>query len=157
MARPADEVYQDLKSAIQTGTLAPGEHLVEDALRHKYGISRTPVRNALRKLSDEGLVTVEPNRGAFVATWTSDDATEVMTIRVMLEPYAAELAAQRRTAEQLAQMYELCDAMEKAERTRDHDFRDDLARDNHALHQLILESSASPRLYNIALTLTRHR
>src|SRR5215212_4157113 len=76
MVRPADQVYRTLKSQIQTGQLAPGEHLVEDTLSAQYGVSRTPVRNALRRLGDEGLVTVEPNRGAFVASWTSNDTAD---------------------------------------------------------------------------------
>lgn len=155
MGRPADAIYLALKSAIQTGQLAPGAHLVEDTLREQYQVSRTLVRNALRRLSDEGLVTIEANRGAFVASWTSDDAAEVMAIRAMLEPYAAQLAAQRRTSGQLDQLIKLCDAMEACERIRGDRFRDELARQNHELHQLVLECAASPRLYNIAANLTR--
>jgi DNA-binding GntR family transcriptional regulator len=155
MGRPADEVYRILKSQIQTGQLAPGAHLVEDTLSAQYGISRTPVRNALRRLGEEGLVTVEPNRGAFVASWTSDDTAEVMSIRAMLESHAAALAAERRTPEHLARMREICDSMEECERARPDDFRDELARQNHDFHLTILESSASPRLYNITANLTR--
>ncbi|MGD6741397.1 GntR family transcriptional regulator [Streptomyces sp. BH106] len=155
MGRPADAIYLALKSAIQTGQLAPGAHLVEDTIREQYQVSRTPVRNALRRLSDDGLVTIEANRGAFVASWTSDDAAEVMAIRAMLEPYAAQLAAQRRTSGQLDQLTKLCDAMEACERIRGDRFRDELARQNHELHQLVLECAASPRLYNIAANLTR--
>jgi DNA-binding GntR family transcriptional regulator len=155
MGRPADTIYLALKSAIQTGRLAPGSHLVEDTLREQYGVSRTPVRNALRRLSDDGLVTIEANRGAFVASWTSDDAAEVMAIRAMLEPYAAELAAQRRTRAQLDQLIHLCDDMEACERDRRPDFRAELAHQNHTLHELLLQCAASPRLYNITANLTR--
>lgn len=155
MARPADAVYDDLKSLIQTGQLAPGEHLVEDELCTRYGVSRTPVRNALRRLSDEDLVSVKPYRGAFVASWTNEDAAEVMALRSMLEPYAAALAAERRDDDQLTAMRELCDAMECGERERPPDFRDDLARQNHELHLGILRAAASPRLYAITTTLTR--
>jgi len=155
MGRPADEVYRTLKSHIQTGHLAPGAHLVEDALSVQYGVSRTPVRNALRRLGDEGLVTVEPNRGAFVSTWNSDDTAEVMSIRAMLESHAAALAAERRSTEQLARMIQICDSMEECERTRNESFRDELAQQNHDFHLTILESSASPRLYNITSNLTQ--
>jgi DNA-binding GntR family transcriptional regulator len=155
MVRPADEVYRTLKSQIQTGQLAPGAHLVEDTLSAQYGVSRTPIRNALRRLGEDGLVMVEPNRGAFVASWTSDDTAEVMSIRAMLESHAAALAAERRTPEQLARMLEICESMEECERARPDDFRDELAHQNHDFHLTILESSASPRLYNITANLTR--
>jgi DNA-binding GntR family transcriptional regulator len=155
MVRPADEVYRTLKSQIQTGQLAPGEHLVEDALSAQYGISRTPVRNALRRLGDEGLVTVEPNRGAFVASWTSNDTADVMSIRALLESHAAALAAERRTPEQLARMVEICDVMDECERRRRRNFRDELAHQNHEFHNTVLESSSSPRLYSITANLTR--
>ncbi|MDA3626095.1 GntR family transcriptional regulator [Saccharopolyspora oryzae] len=155
MGRPADEVYNALKKAIQTGRLAPGEHLVEDNLRTEYGVSRTPVRNALRRLAENGLVTIEANRGAFVASWTSDDAAEVMSIRALLEPHAAALAAERRSDEQLNRLLEICATMEECERRRASDFRDELARQNHELHTTVLESAASPRLYSIAANLTR--
>lgn len=155
MARPADEVYDALKSDIQTGVLAPGAHLVEENLCTQYGVSRTPVRTALRRLSDDGLVSVEPRRGAFVASWTSDDAAEVMAIRAMLEPYAAGLAAQHRSPEDLAVLCELCHVMDDTERRRPANFREILAQRNHELHLTILRSAASPRLYGIAANLAQ--
>ncbi|WP_243789009.1 GntR family transcriptional regulator [Saccharopolyspora gloriosae] len=155
MPRPSETVYDALKSLIQTGQLAPGEHLVEDELCARHEVSRTPVRNALRKLSSEDLVTIKPHRGAFVASWTDDDAAEVMTLRSMLEPHAAALAAQRRTDDQLADLRGLCGHMETCEQDRPRDFRDELARLNHELHLTTLQAAASPRLYNITATLTR--
>ena len=101
VARPSDDVYAGLKDDIERGILTPGEHLVEDAICTRFGVSRTPVRNAIKRLEAEGLVSSEPNRGAFVASWTSDDAAEVMTIRSMLESHAAALAAQRRTPQDI--------------------------------------------------------
>lgn len=155
MGRPADTIYLALKSSIQTGQLAPGEHLIEDNLRAQFDVSRTPVRTALRRLSDDGLVTIEPNRGAFVASWTTSDAAEVMAIRALLEPFAAQLAAERRTDEQLADLTRLCNTMDACATERAPHFRDELARRNHELHTLILQSAASPRLYNIAINLAR--
>ncbi|NEW77412.1 GntR family transcriptional regulator [Streptomyces rhizosphaericus] len=155
MGRPADAIYLALKSSIQTGRLAPGEHLVEENLRAQYGVSRTPVRNALRRLSEDGLVTIETNRGAFVASWTDSDATEVMAIRSMLEPYAAQRAAERRTDSQLTELYALCDRMEACATEQASDFRDELAHSNHEFHLLVLQCAASPRLYSIAANLAR--
>src|SRR6476620_6459809 len=97
MGRPADDVYSSLKDDIERGVLTPGEHLVEDTIGSQFNVSRTPIRNAIKRLQADGLVTIEPRRGAFVASWTNDDAAEVMSIRSMLEPHAAALAAQRRT------------------------------------------------------------
>lgn len=155
MARPSDDVYAGLKDDIERGILTPGEHLVEDAICTRFGVSRTPVRNAIKRLEADGLVTSEPNRGAFVASWTSDDAAEVMTIRSMLESHAAALAAQRRTPRDLDELRALCQKMEQVERDRPAGFRDTLAQQNYQLHLKLLEIARSPRLFGICKNLTQ--
>ena len=144
------DVLADLREHIITGKIPPGAHLAESALATEYAISRTPVRAALRALAGEGLIVIEPHRGAFVAEWTTADAAEVMQIRSMLESYGASLAALRRTPEQLEQLSHLCDTMDLLERERPKNFRAQIAELNHQLHLLILEAAASPRLFNIA-------
>jgi len=154
VGRPTDDVYMTLKTDIMHGRLAPGAHLVEETIGQQFNVSRTPIRNAIKRLEDEGLVFVESRRGAFVASWTSADAAEVMAIRSMLEAQAAALAAERRTPEDLEYLAGICDKMEGVEETRAADFRDRMAHYNHEFHIGILQVARSPRLFNICKNLT---
>jgi len=152
---PSDRVYSSLKHDIERGVLRPGEHLVEDTIGNQFDVSRTPIRNAFKRLAVDGLVVVEPRRGTFVASWTSHDAAEVMTIRCMLEPHAAALAARRRNEHDVDQLLELCKEMESVEQERPENYRDTLAQQNHQLHLQVLEAARSPRLFSICKSLTR--
>src|SRR4051794_9843844 len=116
MERQRRSVLEELRTRITTGRIPPGSHLTERSLAEEYDISRTPVRSILRELADEGLVTITPNRGVFVAEWTTEDAAEVMSIRALLESHAAKLAAQNRTTEQLQDLSGLCDRMDALEK-----------------------------------------
>jgi DNA-binding GntR family transcriptional regulator len=144
------ELLEELRSRITSGHIPPGGHLVESELTTEFGVSRTPIRSALRTLADEGLVVLEPNRGAFVAEWTSAYAAEVMTIRALLEALGAELAAQHRTQAQLAAMTSLCSEMDELNAHQPKGYRGEIAQLNHEFHLAILAAAASPRLYNIA-------
>lgn len=86
---------------IRRGDLQPGERLLEDRLAEQLGVSRNPVREALRALENTGLVEVRPRRGAHVATLDPERAVELLELRAELEAFAAQLAARRRTSEQL--------------------------------------------------------
>ncbi|WP_105030343.1 GntR family transcriptional regulator [Arthrobacter ruber] len=144
------DVLHDLRVKITTGKLPPGSHLTERALCTEYAVSRTPIRTVLRELANEGLVVVAPHRGVFVAEWTNADAAEVMAIRSLLESHAAGLAAHSRTDSHLEELDRLCASMETLAENQPEGFRAQIAELNHKLHLLILESAASPRLFNIA-------
>lgn len=95
-ARPAarwSAVYRGLRDAILTHALGPGTKLPEDELGEIYSVSRTIVRSALQALAHDRLVTLEPNRGAFVAKPTKREAREVFEARALIEPKVAGLAA----------------------------------------------------------------
>ena len=155
MGRPTDDVYSSLKDDIERGVLTPGEHLVEDTIGNQFNVSRTPIRNAIKRLQADGLVTIEPRRGAFVASWTNDDAAEVMSIRSMLEPHAAALAAQRRTPGRRRQPPR-CLQTNGTNRTGPaREVPDTLAQQNHEFHLQILETARSPRLFSICKNLTQ--
>lgn len=96
--RVADEIH----AMITSGELRPGERLVEDRLAESLGVSRNPVREAIRLLESTGLVEVQPRRGAYVATVDVDDLRQLLAVRARLEGYTAELAAARRTDEDVA-------------------------------------------------------
>ncbi len=97
----ATDAYQLIRRAIVEGAYAPGQRLVEQRLAEEHGLSRTPVREALRRLQAEGLVDVERHRGAAVRRLSADDIADIYELRSRLEGYACERAAIRATREQL--------------------------------------------------------
>lgn len=104
MRSATDRVYLEVRQAILIGTYAPGTRLRETQLASELSVSRTPVREALRRLDAEGLVEIDTHRGAQVRAWTERDVDEIYTIRVKLESYAARLAARRAGAEQIERL-----------------------------------------------------
>ncbi len=97
-------VFESLREAIISGTLPPSERLMEIQLAEEMGVSRTPVREAIRKLELEGLVVMIPRKGAYVAGMSIKDIVDVFEIRGALEGLAAELASERVTDEELESM-----------------------------------------------------
>lgn len=96
-----DVVFNTLRKAILKGELKPGERLMEIALAEKLGVSRTPVREAMRKLELEGLVVMIPRRGAQVANITEKDLNDVLEVRMALENLSIENACARMTRSSL--------------------------------------------------------
>ena len=100
--KPLREIVSDaLRQAIRDGVLPPGERLMEIPLAEELGVSRTPIREAIRILEQEGLVVMIPRRGTYVADMSLKDVTEVFELRSILEELAAELAAERITNEEI--------------------------------------------------------
>jgi DNA-binding GntR family transcriptional regulator len=97
-------VADEIRAMIRRGELEPGERLLEDRLAEQLGVSRNPVREAIRVLENTGLVEVTPRRGAHVSTLDPSRAVELLELRSVLEAFAAQLAAQRRTPEQLEEI-----------------------------------------------------
>jgi DNA-binding GntR family transcriptional regulator len=92
---------------ILTGTLQPGERLLEDDLAKKLGVSRNPVREAIRSLEATGLVEVQARRGAYVSGLEPNEAIQLLELRSVIEAYAAELAAKNRTDSVITKMQTL--------------------------------------------------
>ena len=100
--KPLREIVSDaLRQAIRDGILPPGERLMEIPLAEELGVSRTPIREAIRILEQEGLIVMIPRRGTYVADMSLKDITEVFELRSILEELAAELAAERITNEEI--------------------------------------------------------
>ena len=100
--KPLREIVSDaLRQAIRDGILPPGERLMEIPLAEELGVSRTPIREAIRILEQEGLIVMIPRRGTYVADMSLKDVTEVFELRSILEELAAELAAERITNEEI--------------------------------------------------------
>src|ERR1700693_4514536 len=94
-----DRVVTELRQAILSGRLKPGERLVEGRLADELGVSRNPVREAIRALASEGLIEVTARRGAAVATMTEQEARETIELRALLEGQNGRLAARRHDGE----------------------------------------------------------
>ena len=103
-----DVVLNTLRQAILTGELKPGERLMEIHLADKMGVSRTPIREAIRRLELEGLVTMIPRRGAVVAQITEKSMADVLEVRRALDAFCAELACDRITEEELKNLELAC-------------------------------------------------
>ena len=99
-----DVVFNTLRRAILRGELVPGQRLMEIQLAEKMGVSRTPVREAIRKLELEGLVVMIPRRGAEVAHISGKNLKDVLEVRCALEELAGELACERMTVEDFKQL-----------------------------------------------------
>lgn len=114
-----DVVFQTLRKAIITGEFAPGERLMEISLANMLGVSRTPVREAIRKLELEGLVIMIPRKGAQVAKITEKNLRDVIEVRIVLEEFAASLACERITKEGRQNLQNLHDKFVESVSTND--------------------------------------
>ncbi len=110
----ADEVAFRIQAAILDGEYPPGTHLQQDELCARFGVSRTPVREALRKLQAQNLVDLVPNKGAMVSIRTRSELLEVYALRAELEGFAAQLAARHVGAEPLAELQDAQDEINRA-------------------------------------------
>ena len=120
-------VYDQLKSAILSGTFEDGERLVEHDIAERLQVSRTPVREALRRLESEGIVEALPKQGLVVRNYTDDEIREIYLIREALEGLAAEYAAKNATDEDIAELERLVDEMDRAHMAPDVGSRESIA------------------------------
>jgi len=114
-----DQVAEALRYLIATGRLQPGTRLVETEVASMLQVSRVPVRDAIKKLSTEGLVSYSPGNGAYVADLSPDDLRILVDLRAKMEEYAIELAVSRITPEGIAELRHLLEAMSDAARQND--------------------------------------
>lgn len=98
------QVYKNIKDSILNRTLLPGTQLKESELVKKLGVSRTPIREALSQLAQEGVIEIFPNKGAFVKSWEKEEVIEVLIIREALEGLAARLACGQQNSENIERL-----------------------------------------------------
>lgn len=146
-----DVVFNTLRQAILTGELKPGERLMEIHLANKLGVSRTPIREAIRKLELEGLVTMIPRRGAEVAQITEKSMNDVLEVRRAVDALCVELACERISDEALQNLKVACD--EFAEQVKTKDVKK-IAQADVALHNIIVEATGNQRLISLVNTLS---
>lgn len=138
-----DVVFKTLRQAILTGELKPGERLMEIHLAQKLGVSRTPIREAIRKLELEGLVTMIPRKGAEVAQMTEKSLKDVMEVRRALDVLCAELACERIKETGKIALKQACLDFENAVKAKD--FKK-ITQKDVILHDIIVKASGNERL-----------
>lgn len=141
-----DVVFNTLRQAILRGELKPGERLMEIHLAEKLGVSRTPIREAIRKLELEGLVTMIPRRGAEVARITEKNLRDVLEVRRALDAFSCELACDRITKQEGDELYRACEEFAAATATRDATV---IAAADVKLHDIIVHAAGNERLTEI--------
>lgn len=146
MTPAADRAYAALLHRIQQGELVSGDFLVESELAGQLGVSRTPVREAIRRLAAEGLVLTSGRRRAVVREFDEARIDEIYELRARLESYAAQRAATRIGPAELAALHELANDMESCARKADARSIARFADLNDRFHQLILRAAAAPHL-----------
>ena len=145
-----DVVFNTLRQAILRGELKPGERLMEIQLANKLGVSRTPIREAIRKLELEGLVLMIPRRGAEVAEITEKSLRDVLEVRAALEELAVELACDRIDAEGIAALKEAAQGFEDALQSGDVT---EYAEADVQFHDIIYNATENQRLIQLLFNL----
>lgn len=146
-----ERVYQTIKEAILSEELPPNSRLVELSLASHFGVSRTPVREALKRLIVEGLAVIDPPRGMVVKPIDQQEMEEIYAVREVLDGLAARLAAKRMSDEDLARLTGLTEVMSRAvEEGR----RDALVQANIRFHEIIFQAAGNERLLQLGRNLT---
>jgi DNA-binding GntR family transcriptional regulator len=159
----ADDIALAIEEAIVSGELAPGTVLRQEQLSERFSVSRTPIREALRRLAALGLVSFEPNRGVRVRTVTREELYEAFLVRAELESLVTELAAPRMTEEDLAELvaaekrfHRLTEELRSREPGRDRrNLTSEWVRANHAFHDVIYRVADVPYIEQIAKSARR--
>lgn len=138
----AEDTYLAIRAQIVSGERSSGDWLREGDLAASLGVSRTPVREALRRLLAEGLVRHEPNRGVRVESWSVQDLDEIYSLRAILEPWASAQAATTGRAD-LEELARLADAMDDVAAARRPDFEELIQLNNRFHHEITLASGNS--------------
>jgi DNA-binding GntR family transcriptional regulator len=144
--RAVDKAYQNVREGILIGRYAGAARITEQEVAQAAGVSRTPVREALRRLHAEGLVEFAPNQGAVVTTWTDADTDEIFDLRALLESYGAKHAAQRATPDQIAELRMLAERQMQLSQQQGERNLELIGDVNGQFHRKLLEASGSPRL-----------
>ena len=148
MSRASDRAYSQIRSMILSGQLAAGAQIREEHLADACGVSRTPVRDALRRLEAELFIRRNDSQRSFVADWSLEDLEDAFTLRGMLESHAAARAATRISERQLHALQAENDALRVAITRPSPDVLAFLEH-NRRFHEIIVEAAASEKLENL--------
>jgi DNA-binding GntR family transcriptional regulator len=144
--KAAEKAYQTIRSGLFDGRYPPGSRITEQEIAAEAGVSRTPVREALRRLQAEGLLHFAPNQGVVVASWTESEIEDIFELRSMLESYATERAAAMASDEDLAELRHLAEAQLEAAKERRPGYLEEVSELNSQFHQALQTAARSERL-----------
>ena len=153
MTTESERVYAAITDLIRSKHFTAGQPLRESAIAAELSVSRTPVREALRRLATEGTVEITPNRGATLVAFSEGDIADIWSLRVLIEPYASRLAAERGDADNVDRLESLYLQMQATIEAGDLDLLTDL---NNEFHSEIVAASRS-RVLSDALALVRKK
>lgn len=151
----ADRVYHIIKQRILNGGYAAGSYVREATIGEELDYSRTPIREALRRLVSDGWVEAIPHHGARVVGWTQHDVEEVFELRVLLEPQVVRRAAKRISDEQLITLERCAEQMEILCQQEDERAIDEIAVLNNQFHAELVTAADSPRLQRLLETIVQ--
>lgn len=141
-----DVVFNTLREAILTGKLAPGERLMEKRIAEDIGVSRTPIRESLRRLQLEGLVDITPRKGAVVSAISEKDIRNVLEVRAALEALAVKLACRNMTPEQFKTIKTCAEEFDSRRMESDYRLAAEL---DEAFHNAIYDAAGNDKLIHI--------
>ncbi len=147
------QAYDVLRDAILTGQLEPGEHLGEEKVCRQLGISRSPLREALRRLEADGLIRIVPRQGAIVTEITKRDVADLFVVRKALEGLVARLATENITSKELAELDRICRAMEQC--IGEHNVPA-VVKANSQFHEVLIQASGNKWLSSFMAGLRDH-
>jgi DNA-binding GntR family transcriptional regulator len=146
MAKAVDKAYQTVRERIVRGVYPASSRITEQEVAAAAGVSRTPVREALRKLHAEGLLEFIPHQGAIVTEWTNEDRDDVFELRALLEAYGTARAARRMTPAGIAELRQLAEDQYHETLSRTPGYLERIGDLNSQFHRRIHEFSGSSRL-----------
>jgi DNA-binding GntR family transcriptional regulator len=153
LSKSSDKAYGAIRDMIVDGVFAPGDHLSEEHLSAEIGVSRTPVREALRRLEGDYFVAIRANRGARVIGWEPGDVEDLFELRAIVEGFAARCAAERATAADIEAMRAEIVAIDRALTNRAKPDIDRFLAANSRFHELLSGASKNSRLAEIIKSL----
>ena len=146
MRAAGESTARTLRDDILSGALPAGARLGEAELAGRFSVSRTPIREALSRLAAEGLVELQPNRGARVVSWSRDELAEIFTLRLQLEPHAVRQAVPKLDAGELAELGELAEEMARVGSPGRAQDLGAIVELNRRFHGRLIEAAGNPAL-----------
>ena len=151
--KAVQKAYKVLRAGIIEGTYPPGSRVTEQDIALESGVSRTPVREAMRKLHAEGLLQFVPHQGAVVRAWSDADAEEIFELRALVESYVVQRAAERVSSEELAELRRAAEEQYAEVCSKNAGYMERIADVNDRFHKLLQDAARSERLKAILATL----
>lgn len=141
-----EKILETIRDAILKGSLKPGERVSEPELAERFGISRTPIREAFRQLESEGYLKVIPRKGAVVASLSERDIEEFYAIKIILEGFAAKMAAEKLSMKDIEKLESINQRL--AQIAKDGDVKN-FFRVHNEFHEVFIKAAGNERLYEM--------